>query len=167
MHGLIQFCGLPPPAVKAIFLPLSVFGRCRSCYFLFVSATSFTRSRNTLLYSVTRLFHSWSVCPSLSSLLFVLRLLFVRRPYTWRAVLEMKSVVFCSVSTGLCRCSCIGAGVGQISSLSNLWFLQSWRMCCAVCSASPQGHQVESIMHVLVQLDVPGSRAEDDHLFWP
>ena len=32
------------------------------------------------------------------------------------------------------------SGVGQISSLSNRWFLQSWRMCCVVHSASPQGH---------------------------
>ena len=46
-------------------------------------------------------------------------LLFVRQHYTWRAALEMKSVVFCSAATGPCSFSCNGAGVGQISSLSN------------------------------------------------
>ena len=28
-------------------------------------------------------------------------------------------------------------------------------------------HKAESIMHVLVQLVVPSSQMEDDHLFWP
>ena len=45
-------------------------------------------------------------------------LLLVRRHYTW-STLEMKSVVFCSASTGPCSFSCNGAGIGQISSLSN------------------------------------------------
>ena len=63
-------------------------------------------------------------------------LLFVRRRSTWRAALEMKDVVFCSACAGPCSLSCSGAGVGQISSLSNRWFLQSWRMNCAVCSSS-------------------------------
>ena len=70
-------------------------------------------------------------------------LLFVRWRYTWRAALEMKSMVFWRASTGPCSFSYIGAGVGQISSLSNWWFLQSWRMCCVVWSASPQGHMGE------------------------
>ena len=36
---------------------------------------------------------------------YLLLLLFVRRRYTWRAALEMKSVVFCSASTGPCSFS--------------------------------------------------------------
>ena len=47
-------------------------------------------------------------------------LLFVRRGLHFESpALEMKSVVFCSASTGMCSFSCNGAGVSQTSSPSN------------------------------------------------
>ena len=42
--------------------------------------------------------------------------------------------------------------------------------CCLFrfSTGAPGGwHEAESVMHVLVQLVVPGSQTEDDHLFWP
>ena len=55
------------------------------------------------------------------------------RGYTWRAALKMKSFVFCRASSGPYNFLCKGVGTSQISSLSSWWFLQTWRVYCAVC----------------------------------
>ena len=85
-----------------------------------------------------------------------LLLRFVGRGFTLGQQLSTRNLwSSAAASTGPCSFFCTGEGVGQISSLSNRWSLQSGRMCCVVCSAFSQGHirgwhEAESLIHVLV-----------------